>query len=973
MIRCVLQLLFLLLISQNLYSQKLIAQHYTMANGLPSNEVFSIHKDKNGFIWLGTDRGVCKFDGKTFKVYTVKEGLPENTILEVKEDKLGRIWCRSFSGLFTIIDRDSIYAAKINEEIKRLTIGTQLYQFELDDSLNIYFATRNNGLIYKSPLPYNNVNQLQLPLNNLSFFQINASKHIMSYNMILKSKIKDLKTTVALKNEIFTNTIIKANIVQNYFLRYVFTSKFLVFSTHESIQAISLQTKKVISKRLPFVVSSMTLLSDSTTFIGGFNGELAVYNFNKNTYKVIDKFPSSISNIYYEKNTYWISTLRNGIYYVPNINYKVLYVDSEPLISMLPVSNDSLYLLNANAEIELINNEKVKKIEKGNELKTLMYWQRFDHSQKEFIPLVGSSNYIIKRTTKEKIKFNVDNGHNWNQTEFVVPIDSLIYASNYGGLRVFNQKGKGIKSTIPINGRATCMFGNKSILYIGALNGIYKLDNNKSVPLDTHSFFKNRVTAIDKIGADTLVIATQTSGIGIYNLITKTLSIINNNVGLDRLIIQYVFVDDESKIWIATQKSIHVLKLNSKNEYELLDVVDLNLGDLSIKEVRTLNKQVYILVGNQVVNIAENLIQYNSQPYPIVLNKLMINGKNRDLTNLAANDLLPNENNLLINFQLLSFTQNHEIEYRYKLNNEAWVYTSNNELQLASFPSATYTLSIQGRLRNGAWSNMIPINFTIGNSFYKTWWFVSLLVIGSTVLLYYLLSFYFKRKFRKRLKEFELKRELESARLMASKSQMNPHFIFNALNSIQNFVIKSDKMQAYQYLTDFSTLIRNYLEYSNKDYVKLDKEIELINTYIKIEQLRIPFQYELHLLGNLKASNEYIFTLLLQPCLENAIWHGLNHKTGDKKISVIIKKTNNLIEISITDNGIGRAQSAIINANRINKPSSVATNNMLSRINSLKLLHKNDIKIKILDNFDENATAIGTTVLISFEIIYEKN
>lgn len=217
-----------------------------------------------------------------------------------------------------------------------------------------------------------------------------------------------------------------------------------------------------------------------------------------------------------------------------------------------------------------------------------------------------------------------------------------------------------------------------------------------------------------------------------------------------------------------------------------------------------------------------------------------------------------------------------------------------------------------------------------------------------------------------------MKRELESARLMASKSQMNPHFIFNALNSIQNFIIKSEKIQAYEYLTDFSTLIRSYLEYSNKDYIKLDSELELINKYIKIEQLRIPFQFELELTETIKPSEDYIFSLLLQPFLENAIWHGLNHKAGDKKLSVSFKTNGNFTEINITDNGVGRAQSAIINANRVSKPASVATKNMQNRINSLRLLYKNDIKIEILDNFDSCSESLGTTVLIRFEKLNEK-
>lgn len=624
MTRQILWLFFSLLVSQHLYGQKLIAQHYSMANGLPSNEVFSVFKDKMGFIWLATDRGLCRFDGKTFKIYTVNDGLSENSTLEVKEDKQGKIWCRSYSGLFTVIDRDSVYSAAINKEIQQLKIGRELYQFEFDDKSNLYLSTRNNGLVYKSPFPYDKISPIQIPTGNITFFQLSSTTHITSYAWSLKFTKAHLNTVIALNNGTRIKALDKTNLKENFFLRYVYTPRFLIISTNEFIHTFSLQSEKMVLKLLPFKVSSMSLLSDSTVFVGGFKGELAIFNISRNTFKVIDKFPSSISSIYFAKNYCWVTTLRNGVYYIPNINYEILYKNSEPLISMLPVSADSLYLLNANSEIELINNGKLNKLLENKLQKTLMYWQRFDHSQREYIPLVGRFDYIIQRPTKKRIKLH----HNSQafRTEFIVPMDSIICKGYYTALDVFDKKGVRFKSSIPVNGRLTCMYGHKGVLYMGTQNGAFKLVDYKSLPLDSHSFFKNRIAAIDRIGNDSLVIATQANGIGLYNLKTRTLSIVNNN-GLDRLTIQYVYVDDARKIWVATQQSIHVLLLNANMKHQLLDAIDLNMGDLSIKEVRTLNRQVYILAGNQVVKIDEKLIQFNLNSYPVILNELLINGK----------------------------------------------------------------------------------------------------------------------------------------------------------------------------------------------------------------------------------------------------------------------------------------------------------------------------------------------------------
>jgi hypothetical protein len=962
----------LLFVCMHAHCHKQIAHHYTMANGLPSNEAFSVLKDKNGYTWVATDGGVCKFDGNNFTIFTTKEGLGENTILEIKEDKLGRIWCRGYSGTFTIIDKDSLYNINIKPELDRNKINSSLYQFELDDSLNLYLATRTDGIIYKASYPYKKLNPISLPNSSISFFQINAQKHITSYTMNLDEKTKMDKVAIILQQNSSLVPIQIATAKSNVFLRYVYTPTSVIISLDEKIVTIPVATKKASAQSIPFRISAMAKATDFTILIGGFNGEVGMLNTITSAFTMIDNYPSAISNIYYENNKCWLTTLKNGIYYISNTNYTLLHENKEPLISILPIAKDSLYILNSNSQASLITTNKETKLPNTNTQNILMYWQQFDNSQTKYIPLVGCYNYLIERATNKKIYFDLNKKIKWTQTEFLVPANGNLYTSFYGGIRQYDIATKDLTNYISAKVRITCLYGNKGALYVGSLQGAYKLANNEVVPLDTHAYFKNRIESIDKLDKNNLVIATQAQGIGIYNLTTKTLTEYNKNLNLDKLIIQHAHVDADGKIWLATYRSIHVLKLGPNNSAELLDVVDLELYDQMIKEVRVLNNQVYILAGNLVLKINEKDINYNTQAFKMALNTLIINDKKINYQDEELINLPPNKNNLLFKYQLLSYTKNLQTEYRYKLNTDEWIYTTNNELQLASLPSGNYTLSIDGRLKNGPWSKSIIVKFDIQNPFYKTWWFIALAILGSLVLTYLLISWYIKTKFKKRLKEFELQRELESARLMASKSQMNPHFIFNALNSIQSFILKSEKMEAYQYLNDFSVLIRNYLEYSNKDYIKLEKELELIQTYIKIEQLRIPFEFEIQIADNINANEDYIFSLLLQPCLENAIWHGLNHKTDHKKLIVTINKKNNKMEIHITDNGIGRKQSTIINANRISKPKSVATTNMYGRINSLNLLHKNNVNLQIVDNFNLEGSSTGTTVLINHDIINEK-
>ena len=221
-----------------------------------------------------------------------------------------------------------------------------------------------------------------------------------------------------------------------------------------------------------------------------------------------------------------------------------------------------------------------------------------------------------------------------------------------------------------------------------------------------------------------------------------------------------------------------------------------------------------------------------------------------------------------------------------------------------------YTFNVKCKTGNSGWSEATVFSFTIKPPFWDTWWFRLLIIIMAASLL---IAF-----FRNRVKKIEqqafIKNQLIELEMTALKAQMNPHFIYNALNSIQALVVEEKKDDAVHYIGTFSRLLRQVLENSERNVITLEKELQTLELYIGLDALRLNMQpkYSLHIDKEVQTASEKIPPLILQPFAENALWHGLSKKEGDKKIDISIKIQNDWLVCAIQDNGIGRAKAAAI-------------------------------------------------------------
>lgn len=220
-----------------------------------------------------------------------------------------------------------------------------------------------------------------------------------------------------------------------------------------------------------------------------------------------------------------------------------------------------------------------------------------------------------------------------------------------------------------------------------------------------------------------------------------------------------------------------------------------------------------------------------------------------------------------------------------------------------------------------------------------------------------------------------LNKEMERVKMSALQTQMNPHFIFNSLNSIRSYMIKNETKAASGYLSKFSRLIRQILEYSSEEYITLKEELQVLSLYVQIEQLRFreEFGFSVEVDESITPEDLMVPPLIVQPFLENAIWHGLMQKKGEKKIELIVKDENRRLEIIVRDNGIGREEAGRDVSGEPKEKKSMAIDLTTRRLELLEDRAIGEERVNIIDLYAEDRSPIGTEVRLEIPKIKKAN
>jgi hypothetical protein len=427
------------------------------------------------------------------------------------------------------------------------------------------------------------------------------------------------------------------------------------------------------------------------------------------------------------------------------------------------------------------------------------------------------------------------------------------------------------------------------------------------------------------------------------------------------------------QLFMASNKGILVLDPETKKQI-LFD----RFSGLSSNNIRSLvfYGDTCLAAGENIQKIPLSLFKLQKVKSSIILRKILINGESITQKNLIE----INYNDKLTLFaDGISYRSNGDFQFAYRIKelNSNWIKVPGGveKIDFASLPTGYITIELKLIDHEGIDSaNIISYNLYVCPPFWQRWWFYILLTLTTLLLALIVFKIRLKviqRKQSQELLRLKLENELRLTQQNALKAQMNPHFLFNVLNSIKGYIYENDKKNASRYLSDFSSLVRKVLELSSVTDVPLEQEIETLKLYIELESmlLQSDFSYAVLVDEDVDISGVQIPTLLLQPYVENAFKHGLRHKTGSKKllIKISINNAKDVLTIDITDDGIGRAASELINNQNGFKHKSFALSAIEKRIQLLNFEKRDLVGVEIIDNF-EKGQPTGTSIIIRIHV-----
>jgi hypothetical protein len=420
-------------------------------------------------------------------------------------------------------------------------------------------------------------------------------------------------------------------------------------------------------------------------------------------------------------------------------------------------------------------------------------------------------------------------------------------------------------------------------------------------------------------------------------------------------------------------------------------LMQLNCDDLSIKQMNVSNglsssniRQILIsdsycwaATGKGVNRIPLNAFNTTQELGKVILRAIKVNGELIDY----KDQLEVNYNEELTLFlDGLSYNSRNDFQLAYLLEGQTqkWITVPgiSGRIDIPRLPSGKLKLKIKLIDHLGRDSeNTIALKILVLPPFYERWWFYVLVVIVSLGLGYQLFLKrirMLRKKQAQQLQQLKLEHELRLTQQNALKAQMNPHFLFNVLNSIKGYIYDNDKKNAARYLSDFSNLVRKILDMSTQTTVNLQQELEALQNYIDLEAmlLQSDFKSEMHVDEHIDPTAIHIPALLIQPYVENSFKHGLRHKTGNKILTIHVSyfEDEQILQIQIKDNGIGRHASEKINIETQKEHDSFATGAMEKRISLLNYEKDGLVGVEIIDNFDEDGAPVGTTVNIRLHV-----
>lgn len=464
------------------------------------------------------------------------------------------------------------------------------------------------------------------------------------------------------------------------------------------------------------------------------------------------------------------------------------------------------------------------------------------------------------------------------------------------------------------------------------------------------------------------------AGLSVYSFSTGAVAILGQNEGIDKVDECRLKKDSSGNLWIITSHGL--FKYNCKTKvFEKFTTHD-GIYSLSEDPVTFFSYNNSFNIGYRMAVTTFNPLQVNinnKKVYPVITD-VIVNGniQHQPLVQLNKNllQLDYTDNEIAFNYSAPDFTNSDKIVFLYKLQgyDKEWVKAGTRRtVTYNNLLPGYYTFMLKGANSSGLLNEEeVVYKFYIKPAFWQRWWFWPLLAILFVVAVFMVAEKSVNAIKQRELQKTALNKTMAELETKMLRSQMNPHFIFNSLNSVQKYIWENKEEDAAEYLASFAKLIRAILENSRRETISLREEISVMKLYVELEHRRsnAHFDYSIKVDEHLQQDDLQVPPLLMQPFIENAIWHGLNKKSGKGYLSISISQQQQQLICIVDDDGVGRQSNVADNAA---EKQSLGIEITQQRITRLIQTTKAHASVQINDK-NKNGVALGTTVIITLPL-----
>jgi ligand-binding sensor domain-containing protein len=962
-----------------LQAQEPVYKHYTADDGLPSNEVYDVFEDKSGYVWFATDHGISCFDGYSFRNYSTNDGLVHNTVFGFHEDKRGRMWMRALNSSLCYMENNIIKAYRHNEKLQAFLGSNYIQRFAFDKAENLWFVSLKKGIgLYCQDAMTGEIKRIKFLSGYNAFIrELDNGEIIAGMDENNQSDApEELEDHVAYADHTWLFRMPKQqhSLVINYLGSIVKTGPTSFAFTFNNQLVILENGHITYYKEYHNLIRYCYRDAHRASWICG-NGATQIEQRTDSLVVLKDLIVTSMLED--RMGNYWFTTMTKGIYMARNLQLNALNHQGDHemgAIIDLQIHKDHLFTLSLAGDLFDLRLNNLKGVDTTHsallfQTKLSPHCFYFEPDNEQFF-LSGdiyqndSRGLPLKRKKTIETSGYVVGGHR----AYVQSGDSILRVGTFGWA-ITSRNGDYIYSS-HLNGFTTfstaIAIDRDKKIWIGATDGLYTFSGNKTVPFEKDNpVFRQRVTDIEFGNNNEIFISTRGGGVIVIDGSKHYYLRATNGLSSDQC--GNICVDG-NVAWVCSNNGLNKVTWERKD------------GDLSFTVKRISTEQglpsnmvndavrfgdfLFLATGTGLAWFNVKNFYLNSLPPQVYIRSFLSNNIEADP---AANSLTWKDNNISIGFIALLYRSPGHVNYRYKLDGyeQDWNYTSDRMARYFNLPAGNYTFSVSAMNENGIWNERpASIRFFIPAHYTETGWFrflVILLIAGASSGIVFFLVKQQRDKARSVL-------ALSLAEQKALRAQMKPHFIFNSLNSIQNFIVDHDDRSAHNYLTSFAQLMRRVLDHSRFSMITLQEELDTMVIYLKLEKLRFgeAFNFEINVDNAIEPRALFIPSLFIQPYLENAIWHGLQLQKNMPRLHIRFYLEKNKLVCIIEDNGIGRKRSMELHQSQYH--TSVGMKNVEERIELLNSTAREKISVDIIDLEDPGGNATGTRVILKFPI-----